>query len=106
MLPLGLGSVTLVYVLAVFEVSPDLPVPEAVEGPVEAFVIVVSLPPPTVKPIAIPATAAAPSNARTGPFHLTGGHLIGLAGDAARIAGPATGCVYACNPWRNGSKTS
>src|SRR5438874_1562645 len=42
--------------------------------------------------------AAAPSRARAGPFHLTGGHRSGLARDVARVAGEATSCVYACNP--------
>jgi hypothetical protein len=60
-------------------------------GPDEALVIVVPLPPPSLKPIAIPATAAAPSRASAGPFQLTGGHVS---------------CVYACNRWRNGLKTS
>jgi len=49
-------------------------------------VIVSLLPPPSVKPIAIPAIAAAPSRAKAGPFHLTGGHLSGL----ADVAGQAT----------------
>ena len=53
----------------------------------EASVIVVPSPPPSVKPIAIPTTAAAPSRASTGPFHLTGAHLSGLAGDVARFRG-------------------
>jgi hypothetical protein len=42
---------------------------------------VVLAPPPSVKPIATPATAAAPASARTGPFHFTGGE---------------TNCNYAC----------
>src|SRR5438128_1324458 len=74
----GFGS-WIKVVLVVGEVVPVL-----VAGPVGALVIVVSLPPPSVRPIAIPATAAAPSRANAGPFHLTGGHLSGLAGEVAR----------------------
>src|SRR5207237_3449529 len=59
----------------------------AAGGADEALVIVVPLPPPSLKPIAIPATAAAPSRASAGPFQLTGGHVSGLAGDVARFLG-------------------
>src|SRR5947207_14259889 len=65
----------------------DTPSPVVVAPPVEeppevepapsevvpaAPVTVLSLPPRSVKAIAMPATAAAPSRARTGPFHLMG----------------------------------
>ena len=64
----------------------DVPPADVVPVPVERFVIVSLLPPLRVKPIAIPAIAAAPSRAKAGPFHLTGGHLSGL----ADVAGQAT----------------
>src|SRR5437016_12326203 len=82
----GFGS-WIKLVLVVGEVVPAPVVALLVAGPVEARVIVVSLPPPSVKPIAIPATAAAPSRASAGPFQLTGGHLSGLADDVAREVG-------------------
>src|SRR5204863_4564645 len=48
-------------------------------------------PPPRVKAIATPATAAAPASARRGPFHFTGGQ-------------PSGG--YAWRPWRTASRPS
>ena len=80
----------------------------AAGGADEALVIVVPLPPPSLKPIAIPATAAAPSRASAGPFQLTGGHVSGLAGDVARrtlLVRPLAASTLA-NRWRNGLKTS
>jgi hypothetical protein len=62
---------------------PVVPVGDEFPGPVVPrpfgpWVSTELLPPlPRVKTIAITATAAAPTNARAGPFHLTGGHPSG-----------------------------
>jgi hypothetical protein len=63
-------------VLVLVPVDVVVPVSDARRD--EAFVIVESSPPLSEKPIAIPATTAAPSRASAGPFHLTGRDSSGI----------------------------
>jgi hypothetical protein len=67
----GLGRWSRVVLVPVVAVLVAV-VPVSEKSRDEAFVIVESSPPPSEKPIAIPATAAAPRRARAGAFHLMG----------------------------------